>query len=281
MRGERELFDLILTVAREDQRVRGVWLNGSRANPQVPEDRWRDYDIVYLVREMDSFLADHSWIDVFGERWMLQMPETMRDPLGDGRFTYLILLADGNRIDLTLIPADRPGLLGEDSLTVPLLDKDGIFPAFPESSDRDYWVKKPDKLGFSSCCNNFWWCIQNVAKGLVRGELPYAMKMYHTVVREGLHDMLDWYIGGAAAFQVSPGKWGKFYRRYLPEEYYAQYEKTFSGPGFAETWEAMEEMCRLFAAVAPQVGEQLGYPYRKDEEEGMKRYLQWLKRGGM
>lgn len=131
MRNEREMFDLILHVAKGNERVRGAWLNGSRANPNVPKDRWQDYDIVYLVKAMDSFLADHSWIDVFGERLMLQMPETMRDPLGDGRFTYLILLADGNRIDLTLVPAEKPGLLGEDSLTVPLLDKDGILPAFP------------------------------------------------------------------------------------------------------------------------------------------------------
>ena len=127
MRNEREMFDLILHVAKGNERVRGAWLNGSRANPNVPKDRWQDYDIVYLVKAMDSFLADHSWIDVFGERLMLQMPETMRDPLGDGRFTYLILLADGNRIDLTLVPAEKPGLLGEDSLTVPLLDKDGIL----------------------------------------------------------------------------------------------------------------------------------------------------------
>ena len=74
MRNEREMFDLILHVAKGDERVRGAWLNGSRANPNVPKDRWQDYDIVYLVKAMDSFLADHSWIDVFGERLMLQMP---------------------------------------------------------------------------------------------------------------------------------------------------------------------------------------------------------------
>ncbi len=200
--------------------------------------------------------------------------------MGDGRFTYLILLADGNRIDLTLVPAEKSGLLGEDSLTVPLLDKDGILPAFPENSDRDYWVKRPSELEFSSCCNNFWWCIQNVAKGLVRGELAYAMTMYHTVVREELHRLLNWYIGAGADFRVSPGKWGKFYQSHLPEEYYIQYEKTFSGPGFEEGWKAMEEMCRLFAGLAPQTAERLGYLYRKDEEEGMLRYLRWLKAGG-
>ena len=103
---------------------------------------------------MDSFLADHSWIDVFGERLMLQMPETMRDPLGDGRFTYLILLADGNRIDLTLVPAEKPGLLGEDSLTVPLLDKALLkdMPTTPENiqnqvaMDVTFWADYGEQL---------------------------------------------------------------------------------------------------------------------------------------
>ena len=34
------------------------------------------------------------------------------------------------------------------------------------------------------------------------------------------------------------------------------------------------------AFLAPQTAERLGYLYRKDEEEGMLRYLRWLKAGG-
>ena len=63
-------------------------LAGSRANPFAPKDQYQDYDIAYLVPEVKSFTADHSWLDVFGERLMLQMPEAMRNPSGDGHFNY-------------------------------------------------------------------------------------------------------------------------------------------------------------------------------------------------
>lgn len=33
MRSEKEMFDLILKVAKEDERVRAVYMNGSRTNP--------------------------------------------------------------------------------------------------------------------------------------------------------------------------------------------------------------------------------------------------------
>lgn len=51
MRTEREIFDLILHVARNNEQIRAVYMNGSRANPNVQKDIYQDYDIVYVVTE--------------------------------------------------------------------------------------------------------------------------------------------------------------------------------------------------------------------------------------
>lgn len=50
MRNEKERFDLILGVAERDERIRAVYINGSRTNPNVPKDMFQDYDIVYVSR---------------------------------------------------------------------------------------------------------------------------------------------------------------------------------------------------------------------------------------
>lgn len=42
MRSEQEMFDLILSTARVDPRIRGVVMNGSRANPDAPKDFFQD-----------------------------------------------------------------------------------------------------------------------------------------------------------------------------------------------------------------------------------------------
>lgn len=277
MRNEQEMFDLILGFAKTDERVRAVFMNGSRANPNAPRDKYQDFDIVYVVREFDSFLKDLHWIDRFGERLMLQMPEAMRDPCGDGRFNWMMLFTDGNRLDLTLIPIEKPELIGDDSATVVLLDKDGVLPVFYPASDRDYWVKKPDELFYFSCCNNFWWCMQNVAKGVARGELPYAMMMYHTVVRQDLHDMLEWYIGCRNGFAVSAGKMGKYFRKFLPAEWYAQYEKTYSGAEPEAIWESLFAAGELFRTVSKAVAAELKYPFLAQDAENMTRYMQTVR----
>jgi aminoglycoside 6-adenylyltransferase len=76
MRTKQEMFDLILGVAKADDRVRAAYLNGSRANPNVPKDQYQDFDIVLVVTETASFVADKSWISVFGDIAMVQEPDT-------------------------------------------------------------------------------------------------------------------------------------------------------------------------------------------------------------
>ncbi len=69
---------------------------------------------------MESFLKDPAWIDYFGERIILQTPEDERffTPTLGGWYSYLMLFADENRIDLMLIPvSDAERYAGEDTLT--------------------------------------------------------------------------------------------------------------------------------------------------------------------
>lgn len=46
MRTEAEMYRLILEKARADERIRAVYMNGSRTNPNVPKDIFQDYDVV-------------------------------------------------------------------------------------------------------------------------------------------------------------------------------------------------------------------------------------------
>ena len=106
MRSEQEMLELILSTAENDDRIRAVIMNGSRTNPNARRDVFQDFDIAYLVTDVDSFRNDHAWINRFGELMILQMPEAMKDPppMNDERFSYLMQFTDGNRIDLTLFP---------------------------------------------------------------------------------------------------------------------------------------------------------------------------------
>jgi len=278
MRSTEEMFDLILGFAKADERVRAVVLNGSRANPNAPKDSYQDFDIVYVVEAFDTFLSDHSFIDYFGERLILQMPEAMRDPSGDGHFNWMMLFTDGNRLDLTLIPIEKLYLVGNDSQSITLLDKDGILPAFPPANDSDYHVKPPSALYYHSCCNNFFWCMQNVAKGIARDELPYVMSMYHFIIGDELHGMLEWYIGVNHNFAVASGKMGKYFKKFLPASMYEQYKSVYADANYERIWDAVFASCALFREAALEVGAKMGYAYHMQDDENMLLYLRQVRK---
>jgi aminoglycoside 6-adenylyltransferase len=279
MRDEQEMLALILNVAKADERIRAVYLNGSRTNPNVNKDRYQDYDIVYVVTETESFLENKQWISVFGDIAMLQEPFLNDFGFGDRHdfsqsYAWLMLFTDGNRLDLSIEIKENTlkGYL-DDKLTIPLLDKDHCLPQIPPPTDRDYWVKKPTALQYTSYCNNFWWCLNNVAKGIARDELPYAMWMFNNPVRDMLVGMIDWYIGIHTDFSVSVGKLGKYYKKYLPADLYEMYAKTYSDSDYSHLWTAVFTACELFRTIAPVVSEHLGYVYNQSEDTSMTAFL--------
>ncbi len=279
MRTEQEMLDLILKIAREDDRVRAVYINGSRANPKVQKDRFQDFDIVYVVKETESFLEDKRWISIFGKLAIVQEPDS--NDFGWGinadfsrSYAWLMIFEDGNRIDLTIQTLEvMHEKYTKDSLTVPLLDKDNCLPEIPTSNDSDYFVKKPTEGQYKGCCNEFWWCLNNVAKGIVRDQLPYAMWMYNVVVHDMLAKMLDWYVGINTDFSVSVGMQGKYYKKYLPKDLYEMYEKTYSDSNYSNLWVALFTACRLFGTIAQSVASYMGFTYNLSEETNMLEYL--------
>ncbi|HCU33054.1 MAG TPA: aminoglycoside adenylyltransferase, partial [Ruminococcaceae bacterium] len=126
MRSEKQVYDTILNFARMNERIRVVTLEGSRTNINIPPDDFQDYDITFFVTDMQSFINDDNWLNVFGERLILQKPEDMElFPAVEKGFSYLMLFTDDVKIDLTLLPLD---LIDEyftwDKLVKLLLDKD-------------------------------------------------------------------------------------------------------------------------------------------------------------
>lgn len=288
MRSEKEMMERMLTLARADDRVRAVYMNGSRTNPNAPKDMYRDYDLVFVVTETASFLADPGWSLKFGDPLIVQEPDwndaqsglSGEAPDSSRGYAWLMLFDDGNRIDLSIvIREDAVQNFLADKLTVPLLDKDGLLPAIPPPTDIDYHVKRPTEHAFHACCNDFWWCLNNVAKGIAREELPYAMRMLHEIVRNRLDQIVEWYIGIHTDFSVSAGKMGKYFKDHLPPELYWQYCGTYSGADADAVWKSVDTMCDLFHTLALAVAGHQGFRYRQEEEDGMRKYLIGVRNG--
>ena len=174
MRTETEMLDLILQIAKKLQ-VDAVALSGSRTEDQAPKDEFQDYDIVYIVENLDELISDLSWIDQFGTRNIEQ-----HNILGNRRL-YLMLFEDGNRIDLTLCPKVhiKEWVESEADFTV-LEDTKGLFESYSPSPER-FWIHPASETDFKKACNEFWWVSAYVVKGICRNQVIYATDHLKTI----------------------------------------------------------------------------------------------------
>ena len=279
MRNEQEMMSLILAYARQEPGIRAAYLNGSRANPNAKPDIFQDYDIVYVVTDTQPFIADKTWLKRFGEICVMQEPDATSLPYEKSnpgeRYAYLMQFEDGNRIDLTIlsVAVAREAYLS-DSLTRPLLDKDGLLPEIPASSEKDYLIQKPGMGEYLSCCNEFWWVSPYVAKGLWRGEILFALWHLETCIRPMLQRMLTWEAGIRHDFSISAGKCGKLLEQYLPADKWTRLLKTYPAAETDAVWQAMFEAGALFRETAVFVGHTLGYAYNGEEDRRTTAFLQ-------
>ena len=276
MRTESEIMDLILNIAKNDNRIRAVQMQGSRTNPKAPKDNFQDYDICYYVNDILSFKNDSNWINIFGDRLMLQIPKLDQNEHENNIIVYLMLFTDGNRIDLVLIPIElykNNNKETEESEAVLLFTKDDVFKPFPPATHKSYYIKPPTESEYYSVCNSFWWSTQYVAKGIFRNELSYVKYFLDKNMREEFHKIIEWYIGQKTNYSVSSGKYGKYFKLFLDNYQYDMFCKTYVNYDYKNIWDAMFIMCDLFRDFSIDIAKYNKFIYNNKDDENMILYL--------
>lgn len=283
MRSEKEIYELVRSVADNSKHIRAVYMNGSRANAHAPHDIFQDYDIVFVVDNVLPFIEDELWIDIFGERLMTQEPDKLDKYLTkntdfENVYTYLMLFTDGNRIDLKLQSLEYTAEnFHKEKYFLILLDKDGILPP-PDSFEYPaHGIRKPAEGEYVACCNEFWWTTQNVAKGIWRDQLAYAKNMFGSVMRPEIEKMVAWWIGVRYGFETNAGKMGKYFKNYLPTEYWNLYKKTYSGADYDDFWGSLFSACELFRVMGREVADSMDFSYPESDDRNMTAYIRSVK----
>lgn len=269
MRTEKEILDMILTYAQEHDEIKAVGMEGSRIHPKIKKDSLQDFDITYIVTDMNTFINDEEWLDTFGKRIFIQKPEgmTLYEPQLGNWFSYLMLLEDGNRIDLKIVPVEEIDLyIYSESLIKILLDKDDLIGKMPAPTNATYLITQPTTQHFDDCCNEFWWISTYVAKGLCRKEFLYATDYFNQTLRTELYRMISWNVGIETDFSESIGKSQRFLEKHVSKETWDRIIETYKMDSYENLWKSLFLLQDLFREVSKEVAEKKGYAYPEYDE---------------
>ena len=264
MKTETEMFDVILQTAKVLQ-VDAVAMSGSRTNPKATKDVFQDYDVVYIVENLDGLIADLSWLDQFGKR-IIEQEVT----LGHRRL-YLMFFEDGNRIDLTLCPKEHINewVASEDDYTV-LVDEKGLFESYSPSPQR-FWTSPASETDYEKTCNEFWWVSAYVVKAIRRNQLIYATDHLYGICQQELLKVLASQVTSDRGV-VDIGKNYKYLFQYLP----AGQEKEFSAlldlSSIYKITQSLFATMGLFNREAQILAQKMGFTYDKEVAEKMTSY---------
>ena len=266
MRTEPEMLDLILQTAKS-LKVEAVAMSGSRTDTKAPKDKFQDYDVVYVVDNLDNLTRDISWLDQFGKR-IVEQEVTL-----DHRRLYLMLFEDGNRLDLTLCPKDhiQEWVDSEAGFTV-LVDEKGLFESYSPSPQR-FWISPASKTDFEKTCNEFWWVSAYVVKGICRKQIIYATDHLYGICQQELLKVLAWQVASDRG-TVDIGKNYKYLFNYLPAEKDKEFSALLDFSSLDKITQSLFATMQLFHQETQSLAQKMGFDYDKEVAEMMIQYAE-------
>ena len=266
MRAETEMLDLILHIAKTIQ-VEAVAMSGSRTNSKALKDEFQDYDLVYVVDDIDNLTSDLSWLNQFGKRIIEQEVS-----LGNRRL-YLMLFEDGNRIDLTLCPKEhiQEWVDSEAGFTV-LEDPENLFEPYFPNLER-YWITPATETDFEKACNEFWWVSAYVVKGICRHQVIYATDHLYGICQQELLKVLAWQVASDKE-TVDVGKNYKYLFNYLPTEKEKEFSDVLDFSSIEKLTQSLYATMKLFHQEAQYLAQKMGFDYDKEVAEKIIEYAE-------
>ena len=265
-RSEAQMFDLIIQTAKS-LKVEAVAMSGSRTDTKAPKDEFQDYDVVYVVDDLDNLASDLAWLDQFDNCLIEQY-----NVLGHRRL-YLMLFEDGNRIDLTLCPKEyvKEWVESEADFTV-LEDTKGLFAPYSPSSQR-YWTNPASQTDFEKACNEFWWVSAYVVKGICREQVIYATDHLYGICHQEFLKVLAWQVASDKG-TVDIGKNYKYLFQYLPTEKGKEFSNLLDFSSLDKITQSLFATMKHFHQEAQYLANKMGLDYDKEVAERMIEYAE-------
>lgn len=281
MRNPEKVLEELVSWSNQEQLIRAVILTSSRAIPHAALDLFSDYDVILILRSIEPFYVDRTWLEVFGP-----VLAVYRDPLieenGQTRSAYVVQYENGLKLDFNLWPVEllqqvtsNARLSAEfDAGYKVLVDKDHLTTTLTAPTYAAYIPQPPTETHYMELIEGFFLDTTYVAKFLWRDDMMAAKHILdHSLKQQHLRPMLEWHAEIDHQWSLKPGPYGRRLKQYVQADLWTELECTYTGAGIEENWDALFRTIALMRRVASDVGKHLGYTYPHELEQRVINYL--------
>ncbi|MEA3337068.1 MAG: aminoglycoside 6-adenylyltransferase [Chloroflexota bacterium] len=269
-----QLIDQIISWAREQENVRAAIVIGSRARKDHPADRWSDLDVLILANDPQRYLDDSEWVRGIGVPWL-----TFVEPTGDGSgFERRVLFEGGLDVDFAPVSVAEVRAMAEQGFPPGvqdiirrgvriLIDKDGFARYLEPAGIESPVYQPPTDSRFLNLVHDFWYHAVWAAKHLRRRELWWAKGGCDGHLKYLLQQMLEWHAHAVKGPEWDTWMRGRFLEQWADPRAVAALTDVYAHYDGEDIWRALQATMDLFAWLAPETAELLGYPYPATGEQ--------------
>jgi aminoglycoside 6-adenylyltransferase len=257
-------MEKLVSFASESELIQAMILFGSRARGKNGADKYSDYDIIFLVKDVDYFLNTNQWLNQI-ENYYISFQEPtaaygqerrvfFRDAMDMDFLFYDVKYSDRLAADHTIQSFFSRGYM----ILVDKIDFEGAIERNKQSEPMKEINTVFTEKEFINLANTFWFHSIWSVKKLLRGETWAAKSCVDDYMKDLLRQMLEGY---SKAVNNDFDVWhdGRFFDNWVDEKIKIQLKTAYGTYDAKDILRALNNTMHIFSEVSSRTAAVLDY----------------------
>jgi aminoglycoside 6-adenylyltransferase len=279
MNSYNEIMDKLVLFAEESELIQAMLLFGSRARVRNVADEYSDYDIIFLVNDIDYFLNTDEWLNQIEKCYI-----SFQEPTAAGGQERRVFFRDAMDMDFLFYNAKEAERLAADNTlqsffsrgyTI-LVDKIDFKSEIEHNKPFEETTIIFSEKEFINLANNFWFHSIWSLKKILRGEIWSAKCCVDGYMKDLLRQMLEGYSKAINGNNFDVWHEGRFFDNWVDKEIRKQLKIAYGTYDAVDILRAMNVTIHIFGEVSLKTAAILDYAYPIAAEKYAEEQIKYL-----
>lgn len=258
------IMEKLVSFANESELIQAMILFGSRARGKNTADKYSDYDIIFLVKDVDYFLNTDQWLNQIAKYYI-----SFQEPTAAYGQERRVFFSDAMDMDLLFYDTKNSEELAADHtiqsffsrgymMLVDKIDFKGAIERNKSSEPTEEVKTVFTEKEFINLANNFWFHSIWSVKKILRGEIWAAKSCVDNYMKVLLREMLEGY-SKAVSHDFDIWHNGKFFDNWVDEKIKKQLKTAYGTYDAEDILRALNNTMLIFSEVSSRTAAFLDY----------------------
>lgn len=263
------IMSKLMLFANESELIQVMILFGSRARDKNVADTYSDYDIIFLVKDVDYFMNTDSWLNQIDKYYISFQEPTVA--CGQERRVFF---GDALDMDFLFYDVKKSEQLATDSTIQAFLSRGYKILIDKINFERVIECKKPfeelatilSEKEFTNLSNTFWFHTIWSVKKILRGETWSAKSCVDGYMKNLLRQMIECYSKTLYSKNLDVWHDGRFFDTWVDEDIKKRLKTAYGTYDAADVLRAMTNTMNIFSEISKKTAIMLDYTYPIEAE---------------